>query len=69
MIEKLSRNNEMRVSSGRHHGNQHLLGSVTGHNGSRQNGMGKIVYGQNGIGQKGIGKNGMDKMLKKIYTF
>jgi len=32
---------------------------VTGQNGSRQNGMDKMVYGQNVIGQ-----NSMDKMVR-----
>ena len=39
--------------------------TVTGQNGSGQNGMDKMVHGQNGIGQ-----NGMDKMVRtKWYNF
>ena len=39
--------------------------SVTGQNGSGQNGTDKMVYGQNGIGQ-----NGTDKMAwTKWYNF
>jgi len=37
--------------------------TVLGHNGSEQNGMDKMVYGQNGNEQNGNGQNGMDKMV------
>ena len=37
---------------------------VTGQNGSGQNGMDKMVYGQNGIRTKWYGQYGMDKMVQ-----
>jgi len=40
---------------------QHKVHWVTGQNGSRQNGMDKMVYGQNVIGQNGTGKMGRTK--------